>query len=201
MMVESMVFRRYVSCFSGRTRDFPFYSQQDSQLVQVLQQVGDGAVHAERPRVVQFLFTVAAGQHAHTHHAGSAGGDMVPDGVTDGDAFRRRDAELLKSRQKEVRLRLALQLPLSFHNHRLRPNANGVQGGVDERPVARRGDGVRNSRGAQSAEHFDGARQWPRVGHYLPEKLSMSAVHGLHFFRGQLATGFALGETDDEVAA
>jgi hypothetical protein len=94
-----------------------------------------------------------------------------------------------------------LQLGLALHNHRLRLDANGVQGGIDERPVARRGDGVRNFRGSQSAEHFDGARQRPRVGHYLLKKLSMSAVDALHLSGGQLATGFALGESDDEVPA
>src|SRR5262245_54588875 len=142
-------------------------SEQDPQLVQVLQQVGDVAVHAERAGVVEFLFAVPAGQDADAQHAGPPRGDVVPDGVADDDAVPRPDAEPLPARQKEVRLGLALQLPLPLHHNRLRPDADGLQGGVDERPVAGGGDGVGSPRVAQDAEHLGGAGQRPGARHEL----------------------------------
>src|SRR5262245_51740467 len=87
----------------------PGKSEEDPQLIQVAQQVGDVAVHAEGAGVVEFLLAVPAGQDADAQHAGPAGADVVPEGVAHDDAVLRTGAESLPARQEEVRLGLATQ--------------------------------------------------------------------------------------------
>src|SRR5262249_32528007 len=98
----------------------------------------------------------------------------------------------------EVRLGFAMYLPLSLHHHRIRSDADSLQGGVDDRPVAGGSNGVGNPSVAQGAEHFDGAGQWPGAWHKLAEDFSVPPVDGLRLARRQWATGLALGVADDE---
>src|SRR5260221_14194834 len=92
-------------------------SKQDSQLVKVLEQVGDVAVHAKRSGMVELLFAVSAGQDANAEHARSPRPDVVPDRVANDDAIFGARAKPLPARQKEVWLRLSAQGTLSFHHH------------------------------------------------------------------------------------
>src|SRR5262245_11851230 len=119
--------------------------------------------------MIQLLLAITAGEYADAQHAGPTGCHMVPDRVADGDAIGRCGAELAACSEKEVRLRLAMQLSLPFPDDYLRTNANVVKGSVHQRPVARRGDGMRDPRTPESAEHLDSARQGPRARHDLPE--------------------------------
>ena len=52
-----------------------------------------------------------------------------------------------------------MERPLAFDDDRLRPDGERIQGRVDDRPVAGRGDGARNLRFAQGAEHLNRAGQ------------------------------------------
>ena len=148
-----------------------------------------------------FFFAVPARQNADAQHAGPPGRDVVPDGIAYDDAILLTlNAEPLLARQEEVRLGLAVQLPLSLHHNRLRADINSLERGVDERPIAGLWQGVRESaRVVQDTEHLDGAGQWPGAWHDLPEEFAMSAVDGLVLLCRQLVTGFALGEADDEL--
>src|SRR5262245_5420785 len=98
--------------FSGAS--FLPRSEQDPELIHVWQQGGYVAIDAECARMVQLLFAVAASQDADAQHAGPPGCDVIPDGVADDDAGVRLGAEPFPARQKQVRLGLALQLPLSL---------------------------------------------------------------------------------------
>src|ERR1700740_1020883 len=79
----------------------PGGSEQDPKLVQVLQHVGNVAVHAEGPGVVEFLLAVPARQNADAKHAGPAGAEVVPDSVADDDTILHASAKSLPARQKE----------------------------------------------------------------------------------------------------
>lgn len=166
-----------------------------------MQEIGDVAVHAEGAGVVQLLLAVAAGEHADAEHAGPPGTHVVPDGVADDDAILGALAQYLLARQEEVRLGLAAQVPLAFHDDGVGADPDGVQGGVDERVVAGGGDGVGGGGGAEGAEHLDGARQRPWARQELPEDLLVAPVDRLGLLGGQLAAGLALGVADDQLAA